>query len=486
MHRHAQGASRSWFCPTILIALLTAPAAALAAPPRIVVPHVQGVRGGALTKQLTAALCEPFDCAPRSTAYTGSRPDFAKARRNGVSAIVFGSVGGNEPNRHLWVALFTTSREPDRTWTVPLRRNGLVPRRSLEEIVREIERRLAPRAPAQTPRPAERAAPSPPVAVAPPAPMPAPAQPAPARVPAPLPALPPEPARVTSSSSSETPASPPAAPRPVAIERTPAAPPPRPAAPAQPIAAAAPAPSSPDRPRWASLELGAYVASRKLDYSGTSPAGTSPLQTMQADAIASPRVYLEVFPAAAAAFRPIAGLGAFAEYRRSVGFEVRAGSETHSAQLSQLSAGVAWHLPPVTSWRLAFTPAVSYERRDLDVSGTIPGFPEMRLRGVRAGAGMELPLGARYALLLGAGYVRWTSAGDLVRGGAPFFPSGSASAIEAEAGLSIGLFGRYSARLVGEYGATSYALDPDPTGTYRASGATDRSAGVRASVRADF
>ena len=39
---------------------------------------------------------------------------------------------------------------------------------------------------------------------------------------------------------------------------------------------------------------------------------------------------------------------------------------------------------------------------------------------------------------------------------------------------------------VGEYSSTSYTLDPDPSGTYRASGATDRLLGARASIRADL
>src|SRR5574342_529394 len=105
-----------------LLLLVAAPLAA-SARPRLVVAHVRGDANRALSRQLSNALCRRFECVPRSLAYTGTRPDFAKARRNGVSGIVFGAVTGNEPNRLVWLALLTTSIEPARTWSLPLRAN---------------------------------------------------------------------------------------------------------------------------------------------------------------------------------------------------------------------------------------------------------------------------------------------------------------------------------------------------------------------------
>jgi hypothetical protein len=199
-----------------------------------------------------------------------------------------------------------------------------------------------------------------------------------------------------------------------------------------------------------------------------------------------PRAYLEVFPAAGLTRGALAGLGVFADYRFSVGFEVRTAAETRSAELNRLGAGLIWRLPALSGWRLGFAPAISYERRELTVSGAVPGLPDAHLQGVKAGVALAVPVASRFALLLGAGYVHWTSSADLVRGDVSFFPSGSASAIEAEAGFSVALFRRFSIRLLGEYSSTAYALDPDPTGAYRASRATDRYLGGRASMRAEL
>jgi hypothetical protein len=445
-----------------MVALLAQPALVRAGP-RIVVSHVRADRGGALSRQLEAALCGPFDCAPRSTAYTDGKPDLAKARRNGVAGIVFGAVAGTPPRRALRLALYTRSREPDRTWTLPLGGKGLLPARSLDAVVGEIERRIgAPRA-------------APPPAAAAPAPPPRAAEPE---------ARPP--------SAPQVAAAPPRSPEPGPPRTSRAEPPPRavPAPPPRaPAGGARPAPP-PGReasgPRFA-LEVGADVTRRDLDYSGTAPPGSSSLMTMEATAIFCPLVLVEVLPVAGLVREPFAGLGAFAGYRRSVGFEVRDPSQTRSAELVRLSAGVLWRLPPQTPLHLVLTPALSYERRDATVSGGgIAGLPDAHLRGVKIGAGLLAPVTPRYALLLDAGYVLWTTSKDLVGGDGRFFPSGSAGAVEVEAGLSAALFGRYSARLVAELSSTSYSLDADPTATYRASGATDRFLGLRATVRADF
>jgi hypothetical protein len=463
-----------------LLALLAQPALVRAAP-RIVVPHVRSDRGGAVSRQLEAALCGSYECVAQKDAYTDGKPDFAKARRNGVAGIVFGSVTGKAPNRALWLALYTRSRKPDRTWTLALGARGLLPARALDAAVVEIERRIGP----------PRAAPPPAPPPAPPAPAPSARTPEPEAPPPPAPpprAAPPPAPAVAAAPPSAPPrvaeAPPARTPRPEAAPRAVSAPPSR-----APAGGARPAQSSGQEaqgPRWA-LELGADVTRRNLDYSGTSPAGSSPLMTMDANAIFLPSVHLEVLPVAGLAREPYAGLGAFAGYRRSVGFKVKDPTQSHSADLGRISAGVLWRLPPLTQLRLVFTPAVSYERRDMTVSGGgIAGLPDSHLRGVKIGSALFAPLGSRYALLLDAGYVVWTSSKDLVGGEVKFFPSGSAHALELEGGLSVALFGRYSARFVGEYSSTSYSLEADPTSTYRATGATDRYLGVRATIRADF
>ena len=425
------------------------------------VTHVRDDRTGALSRQLGKAMCEAFECAPRSSAYTKNRPDFAKARRNGVEGIVFGAVTGKASSRVLWLALFTRSKDPDRTWTLPLRAKGLVSASALSDVVREVEARLAPpraRPPAVTPPPAV-AAPPP----APPPPAPEVAAPIPSpEPPAPPPAAEPKPERAEAAA--------PIAPRPAPpVARPPAEPP-----------DAAPAPP------WAALELGVRVTGRELDYTGTTPAGTSPLSTMSASAIVIPGARLELYPLAPLTRGALAGLGLFGGYDRSVGFEVKGATQTQSAELTRISAGLGWRLPPLTGLRLVFSPAVSFERRDLVVKGGIAGLPDAHLQGVKGGLGLAVPVASWLSLLLDGSYVQWTSSKDLVKGDVPFFPSGSAAAIELEAGLSVAFSARLSLKVLGEYGSTSYSLDPDPTGTYRASGATDRFLGGRAALRLEL
>jgi hypothetical protein len=89
-------------------------------------------------------------------------------------------------------------------------------------------------------------------------------------------------------------------------------------------------------------------------------------------------------------------------------------------------------------------------------------------------------------VLVGLGYLAWTSAENLIKGAPSFFPGGKASAIELEAGAAWAIWGTVSARALLEYHRTHYALDADPTGTYTASGATDASLGLRLLLRAEY
>jgi hypothetical protein len=158
----------------------------------------------------------------------------------------------------------------------------------------------------------------------------------------------------------------------------------------------------------------------------------------------------------------------------------------YDSTFSRLQAGIAWRIRPMSSSRFTLVPAVSYQHLEFTVDPPLAGFPDSDLSGVKVGLGLEIPLGARFGLLLGGGYVMWTDAKDLVEGDVPFFPGGSAQALEAEAGLSVALGRWLSLRVLGEYSSTTYDLDPDPSGTYVATGATDTYLGGRAMLRAEF
>jgi hypothetical protein len=234
-------------------------------------------------------------------------------------------------------------------------------------------------------------------------------------------------------------------------------------------------------------EVGVAYEHRSLSYGGTTaPSG---LQGIDAN-LMPPFVRVELQPLGHATRGLAGGLGVFAEYAVSVGqktkVEAAGGTQEHDTQYSRLALGAAWRVP---MGGVYLVPAVSWEQVTFTVSPLngvpVSGFPDSHLTGVKAAVGMELPVGA-VTFLAGARGVRWLSAKDLVAGSPAFFPGGNAWALEAEAGLQFTVAGPLSLKIVGDWSGTRFSLDPDPTGSYRATSAQDNYMGVRASVRAQF
>lgn len=438
---------------TALLVALAIPVAGEGAP-RISLAPVRGDASGALSKQLRSVLCGEYECVPYSKVRTRGKLDFAKVEALQVAGILAGTVASRKGGKALEVALLKQSLRPVWKRSYPLTRGGSLPRDSGRDLAEEIGNLLAGERPAraETPPPA-------PVVTPPAAPPPPPVTPAPAAEPPPVAAAPP--------------AAPPKAP-----SEAPAAAPPQPAkAPVSKRVAPAP---------LVALEAGVDLAQRKLDYQGV-PAGASALRGFEATLVVSPRFHLELYPLSLATGGVFAGLGLFADYAFSVGLETKdpAGGAAHSTSYSRLGGGVLWRFHPVASSRFALIPAVSYQQLKFTVGGApIPGLPDADLSGWKGGIDAEIPIGDTVGILLGVGYVKWTTARDLLDDG--FFPSGSAYALEAEAGVSVALGGAFSLRLVGAYSGTRYSLESSPGGTYQATGATDQYLGGRAMLRAQF
>ena len=428
-------------------AVEAAPAAAPAAgaPPRISMGAIGGPGAGPVTRELTSALCSRYECVPRSQVTKRGKVSFAAMQLHSVSGFLFGSVTKKGASSELWLALLTESPQPTRTWKLPLGKSGTLSEAALAEVTDGVDQEL--KRPEAAP---EAAKPVPPAAEAAGAAAAAEAAAPPPPPPAPEPVAPPPPA-----------------PEPAKAE---APPPPKKAAEALP------------KQYVLAVDLGAFFTSRDLAY--TNLASSATILGYQATIIAGPYVGLEFFPLAFATDGLAAGLGIVADYGISIGLKSTLPppdtSQTVASTLSMLRAGLEWRIRPFSDYEFAFTPVVAYEAQKFTTSSPPPGLPDTNLSGVEVALDLEFPVGSVFTILAGGGYVKWLQTGDLV--GPSYFPSGSAYAIEADAGLDVRIWGPLSIRGLAVYSATQYSFSGSPTAT----GAQDRYLGGRATLRGEF
>lgn len=408
----------------LAIAALLAAAAGAEAAPRVAIWGVRNDPDGTVGASLARAVCGRLECVDTRLVQAGKRIDFAIARRNGVDAVLLGSVVPRGSSRTLALALLRDSWTPVKTWSLPVDGQGRVDGAPVPEDVAALVE----------------------------------AAPAPA------------PAEAT------------------AVERAPAASDPDPEVrPAPPTPARAADPGEPPKPAAArggiaAVELGAGAMQRRLAYRGIAPsAGT--LRDFRGGTLVVPAARAEVFPFATGAF--LGGLGAFAGYARSVGFRTEGvgTGKTYASVYAALDAGLAYRLPPLGRSGIRLVPAAWYRTVSFDVKpegGTaLAGLPDIALAGVAAGLGAEVPVSRRLSLVADASFTRWTTAKDLV--GAGYFARGSAKALDLDAGAALDLTSRLSLRLLGTFAQTWFSLSG--SSTYVASGATDRYVGVRGALR---
>jgi hypothetical protein len=419
---------------TIVAALLMAAAPALAAAPRLTIGPVQGDPKLVIPTQLAEQLCGTWDCVLWKEVSTRQQPDLAKAGRLGVRGILTGAVTGAAGARKLNLSLLTTSTRPARTWSFPLTAAGKLPGSATRQLDLDLSALLRP----------------------------------PASV-APTPVRPPEPAVVAATP-------PPAA----AVAPTAVGPPPPAAAPAARSAA-------PAERRWlVAAELGVFASQRQLSYSGVS-ASTGTLLGFDAGGLAGPSLSLEIQPLARSGSAALGGLGLRLGLAMSIGLETESlTGEKLPTQFTRLEVGARWRAPPISGLALVLIPEVAWVSQKLTVDPAIPGLPDSDLSGVRVGLSAEARVASRVTILAGLGWVKWTTAKELIDGDPAYFPGSGASALEAEVGAGVGIWGPLSVRVLGTYASTRYTLDPDPTGTYAATGAEDRYLGMRAVLRGEF
>jgi hypothetical protein len=419
----------------VILASLAARSEVVAAP-RLSVGPVRGDRRVIIPTQVATELCASFECVLWAEVSTQRQPDLAKASKARVDGVLVGAISTDTTGASASLSLLTTSLRPARTWTFTLSAGGALRASDLKRLKQDLEGLLRPAA-AQKNLPAPR--------------TPRPVEPAPA---ASIP-LPP-------------------APRVAPVTR----------------------PSAPDRPQTAepampgpvsvAVELGAFLAQRRLSYGGVTTM-TGSLQAFDASSIGGPALRAEVFPAARSRSSVLSGLAVYGRYDASIGLKTVAPSaEERPTSFSRLELGAAWHSPPLGSLQIRLAPRLAYRALTLAVRPSIPGLPDADLAGVTIGLGAEARVASGVTLLAGAGWVEWLTARDLIKGSPSFFPGGRAWGLEAEFGVGVALWGPLSLRVLGEYASTRYTLQADPSGTYGASRAEDRLLGARAMVRGEF
>jgi len=441
-----------------------APAAPVAAAPpagggqRLAIGAVTGTRSAPVTRQIAQALCAEFSCVSRSRAVTRGRVDSSKMKRNGVAGLVFGSISRAGRGPSLWIELATASGGRQ-SWKLPLTSAGILSPSSLGELTDGIHSELGghpeaattvpPAAPPAAPPP--EAPPAPPAAeeAAPPAPAPVASAPAPAPPPAAVPA--PEP--------------PPPPPAPAVARREP---PPR--------------PEEYKKQPFLTLEAGGFATSRNHSYSGVPSGGTAP-SGYSVTIAAGPWVGAELFPLALGTQGLASGIGVFANYATSLGLNTNVSGTSTSTSLWWLRAGAEWRLRPIYGSDFAIVPAVAYLTQNFSLSPSFVGLPNSSLSGIEGSLRLEIPILRWLSLLAGGSYVSWSSTGQLV-GNSSFYTSGSAWALEAEAGLSLRLFGPLCLRGLWVFNTTSYTLKT--SSVYQASGATDQYNGGRLTLFVGF
>jgi hypothetical protein len=234
------------------------------------------------------------------------------------------------------------------------------------------------------------------------------------------------------------------------------------------------------------VEVGGNFLNRDLSYTPTDQTG---LRTYSASVIGLALVGVELFPFAKSnSF--LAGLGIFGNYQFAIGLKSQTdGGQEESTKFNMLSTGLEARIRPIKYSDFAITIPVAFRTYNFSVDNAslFVGLPNQSLLGVSAGVKFEVPIGSVFVLLAGFDYVFWFQKQQLIGNTNPvYFPSGSAGAIEFELGFGIYIIGPLSVRLVGEYSNTHYSFDPDPSGTYNATAASDRLIGGRATLRLDF
>jgi hypothetical protein len=431
-----------------LVFILSAGTAA--ASQKVTIAPVIGDKKQALEKQLEGALCQRVTCVPAGKVMAGHKPDFKKARRASVDAIVTGSVHGPKAS----VQVLLTSQPKTAAFDQPFHLvKGVLSKRDLSTVLDAVATSLGGvGAPGGTEPP--------PIETTPPAAetKPTPAEP----TPEPKEEKFSERQHSADSASSSTSSS-------------------------TTLEASAERPGG--RAEWPFIlaDVGLDMVGRSFGYNNLT---AGPALAYSAPFIASPRLDLEAYPLAHSFDGGAQRLGVTFEGAYAVGLQSQFGTNPpnlpHPTTLSRFDFGaLCWLGKP----NILFAPELGYRLFNFSTGeakdgSSLTGLPNVSYGALRISGAVQGALTESFRLEARFSVLPVLSTGQLI--GGPYFSKGSGFGFEGEAGARLQLLKNVGLAVFGEYTRYGFSFTSQTTDTYQAQGATDSIYGGRVAVTFNF
>lgn len=432
----------------LLAALLAVPAAAS----KISILPFAGPGGANTRNQVAAALCDSADCVPNAKV-GGAKPDWKKARKEGVGFIVTGKIAKVKRKEILELSVLAAGGRAVLKKHYTLGKGGRLSDGALNEV-RDAVGASAPTAP--TP-PIEKAEPPPPP---------------PEKREEPVAAKPPEKdpyAELSSAAKTEdTETAPPkteetSSTRKSSFKRSGK----------NPIVAA---------------DVGLDLFSRTFSYTNVQ---TNNLRSYKAGLIFAPHLKLEAYPAAAFSNGILSGIGLEGGYLTAVGLKSkRAEGPSYPTSVTRLDLALRFNWKPVGGSDAYVTPLIGYRIASFSVGAasdgtTLDGLPGIRYTSLVLGLGGEVPLMEDSLFIFGRFvYLPVSSSGEIISDA--YFKSGKASGFEGNLGAGYQVMPHVQVRVTGLFVRYGLTFQTDPGDTYVADSASEQQLGANLAVRLTY
>jgi len=422
---------------------------------KLAVLNFSGPDGLVVRTQLSDALCKAHTCVDPKKVSKGSKPDFAKAKKEKVDFLVTGAVKKKGAKRSVELQIHVKAGPPKAKKSFPLNASGELEGKALDNATGWLTKTMGLGEAEAEPEAKKE------------------------------PEGPPEEKKEPEPEKKEEPE-----PEKKKVKEPEAPPPPPKEEERKPEEEQPPAPEEGEEkssnPIF-ELEAGGDLFSRNFSYNNVS---TMNLRSYSASFIFAPELRLEFYPLALATNGFIAGLGIDGSFAYAVGLKSRRSGteETWSTTLLHYDFDLRFRIKPVSNVDAAVIPFVGYGNRSFSVglgtmNDTLDGLPGVSYSSVRAGLAGELPFGrfmvfAKFAALI------VLSSGQIIS--SEYFPKGSNFGIEGQVGAGFRIFGPLQVRVAFDFTRYGLGFQSSATDTYQAQGAVDTYIGGNLALRVIF